>query len=362
MKKLLSIASLSLLAASLPAQLLPGNLALVRIGADGQTLANTGNSMFLEQYTTAGGFVNALAIPDAGASAMIASGTATSEGALSLSPNGPNGQFLAIGGYNTNRPYSASLTSSSATAVPRGVGVISPQGTYTLASTTTTFLSGNNIRGGFTDGLGNTWSVGATTANGISYLGTGTPAIVLGVNARLLNNVNGDLYYATGSGTSGIYSFAGGGFPTTTTAQQVVIATGAGSSPYDFSFSLDGMAAYIADDRSTGPGGVQRWDFVSGAWTLSYTLGTGTTNIGARGLAVDWSGTDPIIYATTGEGTTNRLISIVDTGATSTPTTLATAGLGTVFRGLEWAPIPEPSSAALLGLGLAALLGLRRKA
>jgi hypothetical protein len=52
----------------------------------------------------------------------------------------------------------------------------------------------------------------------------------------------------------------------------------------------------------------------------------GITNIGARGVAVDFSGAHPVIYATTAEASTNRLVSITDTGAASTVTTLATAG------------------------------------
>lgn len=357
MKKLLTITSLSLVAVSLPAQFYSGNLALVRLGADGQALANTGNSVFIEQYTTAGSFVNLVTIPDAGSTALINSGSATSEGSLTLSPNG---QYLAIGGYNTARPYGSSLAGTTSAVVPRGVGTIAMDGTYALASTTTTFLSANNIRGGFTDGQGNTWGIGGATASGISYFGTGTPATVLGVNARVLGAVGGSLYYSSGSGTRGIYSFSGA-FPTSAATATAAILTGQTSSPYDFAFSPNGLLAYIADDSANASGGVQRWVNNGGTWTLEYTLGTGAANIGARGLAVDWSGANPTVYATTSEPNTtvNRLIAITDTGAGSLATTLATAGTGTSFRGLEM--IPEPSSFALLGLGLATLLGLRRK-
>lgn len=73
------------------------------------------------------------------------SGNATSEGALSLSPNG---QVLAIGGYNTTRPYASSLTASTSANVPRAVGTVGLDGTYAIASSSTTFLSANNIRSG----------------------------------------------------------------------------------------------------------------------------------------------------------------------------------------------------------------------
>jgi hypothetical protein len=70
---------------------------------------------------------------------------------------------------------------------------------------------------------------------------------------------------------------------------------------------------------------------------MSYAF-AGITNIGARGVAVDFSGAYPVIYATTAEATTNRLVSITDTGAMATVTTLATAGFNQLFRGLSLAP------------------------
>ena len=66
---------------------------------------------------------------------------------------------------------------------------------------------------------------------------------------------------------------------------------------------------------------------------MSYAF-AGITNIGARGVAVDFSGAHPVIYATTAEASANRLVSITDTGAASTVTTLATAGVNQIFRGV----------------------------
>jgi len=82
---------------------------------------------------------------------------------------------------------------------------------------------------------------------------------------------------------------------------------------------------------------VQRWDYNGSAWTMSYAF-AGITNIGARGVAVDFSGAHPVVYATTAEASTNRLVSITDTGAASTVTTLATAGVDQVFRGVALTP------------------------
>lgn len=121
--------------------------------------------------------------------------------------------------------------------------------------------------------------------------------------------------------------------------------------------------AYVADDRSTANGGgIQRWNWNGSAWTLAYTLNSGGTG-GARGLAVDFSGSNPIVYATTIETSNNRLIKIIDTGALSAETDLVSSGSVRAFRGLEFTPtsIPEPSTFALAGLGAVALMLFRRK-
>jgi hypothetical protein len=65
---------------------------------------------------------------------------------------------------------------------------------------------------------------------------------------------------------------------------------------------------------------------------------TSLTNVGARGVAVDFSGAHPVIYATTAESSTNRLVVITDTNATAPATTLATAGVNQIFRGVTFAP------------------------
>lgn len=92
---------------------------------------------------------------------------------------------------------------------------------------------------------------------------------------------------------------------------------------------------------------------------LTYVIDTGAA--GVRGLAVDFSGSNPVLYATTAESTLNRLVSYVDTGD-GVATTLAPAGTDTIFRGLDFTPVqvPEPSTCALLGIGGLAVL-LRRR-
>jgi hypothetical protein len=128
-------------------------------------------------------------------------------------------------------------------------------------------------------------------------------------------------------------------------------------SSYDYAINSAGTIAYVADDGTID--GIQKWQLISGTWTLNYTLGVGTTT-GARQLTVDWSGANPTIYATTGETSANRLVEITDTGAGSAYTTLDTAAANTVFRGVDFV-VPEPSACALIGLGLAGLWGFQRR-
>jgi hypothetical protein len=360
MKKVLYSTPFVLFALRTAAQFLPGNLALVRLGDGTQTLGNTGNTVFIDQYTPLGGLVNSLQIPDSGPSALIMSGNATSEGALSLSGDG---HYLAIAGYNTTRPFGSSLASSTSATVPRGIGSIGANGSYTLAATTTSQYSANNIRGGATDGANNFWGSGANS--GTYYFGNNAaPGTVQSTvaNTRVIADIGGNLFFSTSSGTSrGVWEIPG--TPTGAGTASVLLNTGSSGSAYDFAFNPSMTIAYVADDTSSAAGGIERWDFNGSTWSLTYTLGTGTANVGARGLAVDFSGPTPIIYATTAEATANRLIAITDTGASSAATTLATASANEIFRGLEFTPtiVPEPSSAALFGFGLLVVIEAWRR-
>jgi hypothetical protein len=140
--------------------------------------------------------------------------------------------------------------------------------------------------------------------------------------------------------------------------------------------------AYIADDRTTSGGGLEKWTYNGTSWTNSWSLlvgasgtstlqsGTGVGFAGIRGLAGTYDSVlGASLYATTTETSNNRLISILDSG-TATPSTYSTlqsAGTNFVFRGVDVSPVavPEPSTyaiAAAATLGMAGLMRRRRRA
>jgi hypothetical protein len=343
-----------------------GNLVVLRVGDGVGALANTGNPVFLDQFTTAGGLYGTLGIPNSGATAMLQSGSASSEGFLTR-----YNKTLVFMGYNTSST-AANLPNSTGTSAPRAIGQVDINGNYSIAYSSTTAFSGNgttsggNPRSAVTDGAGNYWGVGSasSTANrGVYYYGSGTPAPIHNgtgsISPRNVEVIGGNLLFsgAPTTGARGIFGYTGA--PTTSqgaTIPPVVISTGAASSPYDFVINSSLGIAYVSDDLTTGAGGVQRYNWDGSAWTLAYTLSTGASS-GARGLAVDFSSSTPAIYVTTSETSTtaaNRLGYFSDTGSGSLFNLLANAPANEQFRGIEFTPVPEPGTAALLGLGILA--------
>ena len=81
----------------------------------------------------------------------------------------------------------------------------------------------------------------------------------------------------------------------------------------------------------------------------SYTLSIGpnvvaraedrlTAGTYGRGLTADFNGANPVLYAITPDEGDNRLVTITDTGAASTGTVLASAGVNQSFRGIRFGP------------------------
>lgn len=346
---LLRFISISFLALALGAQaqsrFTPGNLAILRAGDGIQVLTNTGNTLFLDQYTTNGTVVNTTTIPDSGASALILSGVAGSEGGLTLSANKAS---LALIGYNTNRTAGVKLASSAAAAVPRGIGTIDPAGTFTLAQTNMTAFDGNNPRCVVSDGVGDFWAAGGT--DGTVYFNppnTSTTIQSSVANTRYIKIVSSNLYFSVQSGTAGIYTLnntSGGaaGLTRTTAVANAFFTTGSGSQPSAFEINPDLTVAYVADQRTSTGGGIQKWTKSGSTWSLAYTLLIGT-GLGAFGVAVDFTQTHPVIYATTAEAvSSNRLVRIIDNGASSAATLLAKAGNNRSFRGVDFTPDGRP--------------------
>ncbi|MDX2173564.1 MAG: T9SS type A sorting domain-containing protein [Bacteroidota bacterium] len=322
---------------TISAQFTGGNITLLQVGDGTATLANTGNQIILKEFSPLGTPTFSVPVPTTGTNALQNSGTATSEGALSLSSNG---QHLIFGGYNTVTTSTTSISGASATLIARGIGMVNAAGVYSLAATSNTYFTGNNIRGAASDGLGNFW--GSGNGQGTNYFGNTTvPATIQNTvtNTRSIYHNGTNLLFSTGSGSMGIYStptaFTSGG---PVTPLILTVGTGTGTpSPYAFYPNPGLTIMYVADDRNSGGGGgVQKWVNVSSVWTLTYTIPTGT--VGARGVIANFSGPVPIIYATTAESSANRLVAIADIGAGSTATTIATSATNTIYRGVAFSP------------------------
>ena len=323
----------------------PGNLAVFRVGEGGTiTLSSTSTNGFIDEYTPGGSFVQSIAIPTSGSTAIVFSGSAASDGAVSRSPNG---RWLCFAGYNTTLGY-ANVATSAGTAVPRAIGVVDGNGVVTFVTNSTLFHGGNNIRSAASDGTNNFWSCGtansSTVLSGVNYFGLTSPTnYVYAQNLRWVQIINGDLYFSTGASTPGlgVHKFSGLPVSAASVVSPSPLIGTTGTSPYGFAINSGGNIAYLADDA--GSTGIRRYTNDGTGWTFVYTLNTTRT----RGLVVDWNnGGNPIVYATTTETSANKVIQITDTGASSSATTIATAAANTAFRGVAFAPLAAPAITA----------------
>lgn len=347
----------------------PGNVVVSRLGDGTAALSSAAAQTTIVEYDLTPGSspVSTLSLASGATSPRLTnSGNSTSECFLTLSTNG---QYLTLAGYDA-----AAGTASVATAagITRNVAVIDSLGNVSYTAMTGAY-NGSNIRSAAsTDGTA-IWTGGTSnpaTTGGIWFVnngGAGLAQTTAGAvnNVRTVNVYNNNVYVSSASGSNIGINIVSGGLATSG-PQTVTLLPGTGTSgtgtasPYDFWFA-DATTLYVADDRSiANGGGLQKWLFNAGlnTWQLAYTL-TNQISAGLRGLAGTFDVTGaPVLYATTGETSGNKLVTITDLGAASSFTTLQTAATNYIFRGVDLAPVPEPATVALVGIG--ALL-LRRK-
>jgi hypothetical protein len=302
-----------------------------------------GSAVTLAEYAVNGTAGTSVAISATGSTPLqMAAGSGGSEGFLTRSPDGT---YLMLAGYSTAATGIADITATDAVGTPRVIFKVAANGTYSQVGSSTSFYSGNDIRGAISDGT-NYWAAGASGAtDGIDYFGPGTAtALATGVKAYGLQLFNSQIYFSTQKTNTitpnlGIYAL-GSGMPTSGSITPTLLINTGTATPEDFSINPTSDVCYIAINLNTSVGGIQKWTKTAGTWSLAYTLGTGATNIGAYGLVVDYSGTNPVLYATTNELNTvgNRIIAITDTGASSAATTIVGATANTFFHGIAFSP------------------------
>lgn len=343
------------LASSLLAQtpLTPGNLVVVRLGDGAASLSNAATAAFLDEYTVAGTLVQTIAMPTAAVGAnqpLTNSGTATSEGFLSLSLDG---NFLISAGYAAT-PGTPTIASSSSTTVPRVIAVTNLAGVVDTTTALNTNFTARNIRSATSTNGIDLWATGS--AEGVVYatLGSssGVSVIAQPANTRVVGSYLGQLYVTSASAQFHGVTQVGTGLPTTSGNVATVLPgfpSTSGPSNYDFYFA-DPTTLYVADDRPIlSGGGIQKWTESGGTWTLQYTLApTGFT--GCRAVHGRVQNGVLTLFATTGSPNSgNAIVSVVDTGPASVFSVVATAAANTVFRGLRM--VPQAGSIARLATG-----------
>ena len=344
-----------------------GDLVVVQVGDGTAALGSAATAASLLEFNPAGGApISTTGLPATGSGSnrrLTLSGTATSEGFLTLSSNG---RYLTMTGYDA-AVGTASITSSASNTVNRVIGRIDDQMNIDTTTAIADSASPGNARSVCSNDGSNFWMT--TSAGGVRYatLG-GTSSVQLNsaapTNVRVANIFAAQLYMSSASGTFQGVGTLGSGLPTTagqTPALLPGFPTAAGPSSYDY-FLSDPNTLYVADDRTTGSGGgIQKWTQSGGTWTLAYTMNT-TLSAGVRGLCgAVLPGGAVVLYATTAQSSANQLVTVTDAGATSPFTVLATAAANTAFRGVDFAPVvPAPGVLGLLGF--AGMLAARRRA
>ncbi|HEX4445293.1 MAG TPA: hypothetical protein VH044_01095, partial [Polyangiaceae bacterium] len=326
---------------------------IYRVGDGTAALANTGNAVFVDEFTPQGTLVKSTAMPTTLVGSnhrLVSSGTASSEGLISRSVDG---KFVVLTGYDSAIPAASSVVASAAATTPRVVGRLDASGNVDTTTALTDYADANNPRSvASTNGI-DFWVTGAAGGIRKASLGgtTSTQLSTTVVNLRQVDIFASQLYVTDSSGSAVRLGTVGSGLPTT--AGQTItnlpgFATSTGS-PYAFFFAdldpttpgLDTL--YVVDDAA----GLTKYSLVSNAWVSNGTVGVATDTY--RGLTGVVSGTTVTLYTTRKGGTAatggGELATITDASGfnaalTGTPTLLATAIANTAFRGVALAPQP----------------------
>jgi hypothetical protein len=373
MKKILPLI-IAMLAGAVYAQtvkFLPGQLAVLRAGDGivGQQLKQA--PIFIDQFDPNGFNPSpsfTVPIPTNGANSFFFNGRAATEGLLTRSADHRLLAFAGYGGVNLLEKTGTPALLD----IQRGFSTVDANGTiHTFLYPAHDVNEKVNPRGVATDGANHFWGCG--NAGGTLYYnpaaGKTTVQFQPYQNSRAAKIINGVLYVTLNGADgkaidepAGIYRFtdsSGNALPLPRQTDAIIDLVVPAAEPFTkiagFDMNFDKTIAYTADTVA----GIQKYVKVGGAWKMAYNFAipqnipaTENHGTGCFGLAVDFSGAAPVIYATTTEGwdgsvNSNRVVRIVDTNATAVVTTVAQSPSDKIaFRGIDFTPESGTVSAA----------------
>jgi hypothetical protein len=368
--------------ASAAAPFKAGDIAVYRVGT-GASLTSAGTSVFIDEYTPTGTFVQSIPLPTTTSGTnqpFVDSGTASSDGQLTLSTDGED---LVTEAYDAS-VGTAGVTGAASATVPRTVAVIDTSGDIDTSTALSDADSGNNVRSAVsTDGT-SLWVAGGVDIRAASD-GAGTSNLLAAQNTRNLQIADGQLYFSSSSGSFKGIGTVGTGTPKSGT-QSLTLLPGnpdGGNSPVGFALATLGTGSapdtlYVEDTSS-----ILKYSLISGSWVAkgSITL-PAIGSLSLEGLAVSVNNGTATLFASaggggaTGGGTIWKATD--DTGAGNTvsgsATSIITASTDEAFRGVAFVPAvpndgatPEAPFAVLLpvvglgALGIGGLIVARRR-
>ncbi|NBV65153.1 MAG: hypothetical protein EBR71_11965 [Planctomycetes bacterium] len=262
-----------------------GNVVVERVGDGTAALSSAATAVSVIEMSKAGVTKQQLDLPTSGSTQVTDSGKVTDSGSATSNGylNVYNG-LLAVSGYNA-----ASGTASVAASNTKVGTVIGSDGNVSTATRTLFPTSGtmpftaNNFRsmiatgantfyasgtGSGTPSTGGIWYANNGSFTQISSTTTGQPT-----NMRNVEIYGGNLYTSSAATTGyGVWQVGTGLATTAGQTSTLLINAGAGASTYGFVLfdtNSDGTndLAYLADDRTTAGGGLQKWVLTGGTWT-----------------------------------------------------------------------------------------------
>ncbi|MEO7312180.1 MAG: T9SS type A sorting domain-containing protein [Chitinophagaceae bacterium] len=356
----------------------PGNIVVVRIG-DGSVSIGNGNAakVYLDEYSQSGSLVRSLAMPTAVSGSnyrLTIGGNATSDGALTVSPDGT---YLAFCGYDANLGEAGGtgvggigsgggVDNSSASIIKRVVGIIPYTATPNTATALADAYDKANIRSAVTEEGTNIWTTGSVYAPsaptaGVRYTtagaSTSTKLSTDADNIRVAGIANNQLYVTSGAGSYKTINNVGTGLPKN--AGQYItnvsgLMSGYQTSPQAFVFfDVDTSIAgpdllYICDDVNPDDGnqGLNKYSFDGSSWTYRGRFRDECSGVCGY---INCLG-KVVLFITSGNNANNKIYKYIDNSALTgdliennlplsfAGTQIASAGSQRVFRGIQMAP------------------------